>query len=103
MQMESSEGGPEPWLKTWQGSDVSGGPVVKTVHSQWRGNGFDPQVAQQVEKSPAGDLGSIPESERSPGEENGNPLQYSFLEHPMDMGAWRATVSGVIKSQTQLK
>ena len=36
----------------------------------------------------AGDLGSIPESGRSPGEGNGNPLQYSCLENPMDRGAW---------------
>ena len=35
-----------------------------------------------------GDLGSIPESGRSPGEGNGNPLQYSCLENPMDGGAW---------------
>ena len=38
----------------------------------------------------------------SPGEGNGNPLQYSCLENPMDRGAWRATVHGVAKSQTQL-
>ena len=36
----------------------------------------------------AGDLGLIPGSGRSPGEGNGNPFQYSFLEHPMDRGAW---------------
>ena len=36
----------------------------------------------------AGDLGSIPGSERSPGEGNGNPLQYSYLENPMDGGTW---------------
>ena len=36
----------------------------------------------------AGDPGSIPGSERSPGEGNGNPLQYSCLENPMDRGAW---------------
>ena len=36
----------------------------------------------------AGDLGSIPGSGRSPGEGNGNPLQYSSLENPMDRGAW---------------
>ena len=41
-----------------------------------------------------GDLGSIPESGRSPGEGNGNPLQYSFLENSMDRGAWQATVHG---------
>ena len=48
----------------------------------------------------AGDLGSIPGSGRSPGEGNGNPLQYSCLENPMDGGAWWATVHGVAKSQT---
>ena len=40
---------------------------------------------------------------KSPGEGNGNPLQYSCLENPMDRGAWQATVHGVEKSQTQLK
>ena len=49
-----------------------------------------------------GDLGSIPGSERSPGEGNGNPLQYSCLENPMDQGAWWATVHGVAKSRTWL-
>ena len=42
----------------------------------------------------AGDPGSIPGSGRSPGEGNGNPLQYSFLENPMNRGAWQATVHG---------
>ena len=50
----------------------------------------------------AGDLGSIPGSGRSPGEGNGNPLQYSCLENPMDRGAWWATVHGVAKSQIRL-
>ena len=49
-----------------------------------------------------GDLGSIPGSERSPGEGNGNPLQYSCLENLMDRGAWQATAHGVTKSQTRL-
>ena len=49
-----------------------------------------------------GDPGSIPESGRSPGEGNGNPLQYPCLENSMDGGAWRATVHGVAKSQTRL-
>ena len=48
----------------------------------------------------AGDLGLIPEWERSPGEGNGNPLQYSCLENPVDGGAWWATVQGVAKSRT---
>ena len=38
-----------------------------------------------------------------PGEGNGNPLQYSCLENPMDRGAWRAAVDRVTKSRTQLK
>ena len=49
-----------------------------------------------------GDLGSIPASGRCPGEGNGNPLQYSCLENPMDGGAWWATVHGVPKSWTRL-
>ena len=50
-----------------------------------------------------GDLGSIPRLGRSPGEGNGNPLQYSYPENPMDRGAWWATVHGVTKSRTWLR
>ena len=50
----------------------------------------------------AGDPGSIPGLGRSPGEGNGNPLQYSCLENPIDGGAWWATVHGITKSRTQL-
>ena len=49
-----------------------------------------------------GDLGSILGLGRSPEEGNGNPLQYSRLENPMDGGAWWATVHGVAKSQARL-
>ena len=49
-----------------------------------------------------GDPGLIPGSGISPGEGNGKPLKYSFLENFMDRGAWWATVHGVTKSQTQL-
>ena len=49
-----------------------------------------------------GDLGSIPGSGRSPGEGQGNPLQYSCLKNPMDEGERWATVHSVAKSQTQL-
>ena len=64
-------------------------------------------MAQTVKKKKksacnAGDLGLIPGSGRSPGEGNGNPLQYSCLENSMDRGAWWATVHGVTKSQTRL-
>ena len=51
----------------------------------------------------AGDPGLIPGSGRSPGGGNGNPLQHSCLENPMDRGAWRPAVHGVIKRRTQLK
>ena len=49
-----------------------------------------------------GDVGSIPGLGRSPGEGNGNPLQYSCWENPMDRGASWDTVHGVAKSQTRL-
>ena len=49
-----------------------------------------------------GDLGLIPGSGRSPGEGNGNPLQYSCLGNPMDRGAWQATVHGVTNSRHNL-
>ena len=57
-----------------------------------------------VKNSPAsaGDMGSVPGSGRSPGEGNGNPLQYSYLEFPSDIGAWWAAVHGVAKSQIRL-
>ena len=61
-----------------------GGPVVKNLPAN------------------SGDTGSIPESGRSPGGGNGNPLQYSCLGNPMDRGARWAIVHRVIKSQKQL-
>ena len=50
----------------------------------------------------AGDLGLIPRLGRSTGERNGNPLEYSCLENPMDRGAWRATIHGVTKESDTL-
>ena len=50
----------------------------------------------------SGDAGLTPGSGRSPGEENGNPLQYSCLENPMDTGAWWTVVHGVPQSWTRL-
>ena len=47
----------------------------------------------------AGDVGSIPGLGRSPGEGNGNPLQYCCLGNPMDRGAWQVTILGVAKSR----
>ena len=57
---------------------------------------------QPAKAGDTGDTSLIPGLGRSPGEGNGNPLQYSCLENPMDRGAWRATVHGVAKSRTQL-
>ena len=61
-------------------------------------------VAQDSKESAhnAADPGSIPGLGRPPGEGNGNPLQYSCLENPMDRRAWQATARGVAKSQTGL-
>ena len=64
-----------------------GGSVSKKKKSIWQ----------------AGDVGSIPGSGRSPGEENGNPLQYSCLENFIDRGAWKATVHGVANCWTWLR
>ena len=61
------------------------------------------QMVLVEKKLPLGDLrdrGLIPGSGRSPGGGNGNPLQYSCLENPMDRGAWQAIVHGVAKNQT---
>ena len=64
--------------------------------------GFPGGSEVKASASTVGDPGSIPGLGRSPGEGNGNPLQYSCLGNPMDRGAWQATVHGVAKSQTQL-
>ena len=61
-------------------------------------------LAQSVKESicNAGDQGSIPESRRFPEEGNGNPLQYSCLENPMDRGAWWAIVHGIARVRHDL-
>ena len=64
--------------------------------------GFPGGLEGKASTCNVGDLGSIPESGRSPGEGNGNPLQYSCLENPMDRGAWEAAVHEVTKSRTRL-
>ena len=67
------------WIEEWKG---------------FPGGSDDTESACNV-----GEPGLIPGSERSPGEGNGNPLQYSCLENPMDKGAWQTTVHWVTKSQ----
>ena len=81
-----------PWKEqqSWILSPHSPGPIFR----KWL----------RVKNLPAtaGDPGSIPGLERSPGGGHGNPLQYSCLENPTDRGAWWATVHGVAKSWTWL-
>ena len=60
------------------------------------------KICLQCRRLPAGDLGLIPGSGRSPGEENGNPFQYSCLGNPMDKGAWWATAHGVARVRHDL-
>ena len=69
-----------------------------TVHNDIKGSpgGLDDKESACNVRDP----GLILWSGRSPGERNGNPLQYSCLENPMDGGAWQATDPGVAKSQT---
>ena len=59
--------------------------------------GFPHSSVSKVFACNDGDPGSIPGLGRSPGEGNGNPLQYSCLENPKDRGAWQATVHGVTR------
>ena len=76
------------FLEIWSSSsswlDFPGGSVVRNLPAN------------------AGDMDSIAGSGRSPGEGNGNPLQYSYLGNPTDRGAWWATVHGVTKGQKGL-
>ena len=70
------------WLSFIQTGAFPGGSVVKNLPANTK------------------DAGSVPRLERSPGERNGNLLQYSCLGNPLDRGAWRAVVPGVAKSWT---
>ena len=74
--------------------------IVKTIWTSHMG----PVVRNPpVNAGDVRDVGSVPGSGRSPGEGNGNPLQYSCLENPLDRGVWRVTVHGVPKCWIQLK
>ena len=64
--------------------------------------GFPHSSVSKESACNAGDPGSIPGLGRSPGEGNGNPLQYSFLENLMDRGPWRATAHGVARVRQDL-
>ena len=75
---------------------------LKRLSSSRSSKGFPGGSEVKAFASNAGDPGSIPGSGSSPGRGNGNPLQYSCLENPMDRGAWKATVHGVVTSRTRL-
>ena len=77
-----------------EGSLTCCGPWVT---KSWTKLGFPSGSDNKVPTCNAGDPGSIPGLGRSPKEGNGNPLQYSCLENPMDRGPWEATVHGVTK------
>ncbi len=73
---------------------------MKTLQALKVSLGFPGGAVDQNPPANAGNMGLIPGLGRSPGEGNGNPLQYSGLENPMDRGAWQATVHRVTKSWT---
>ena len=74
---------------------TSSTPLVMEVSSTSWNKGFPCSSVGKESAYSAGDLGLIPGSGRSPGEGNGNPLQYPCLENPMDRGAWWTAVHGV--------
>ena len=71
--------------------------TFRLLHERYEGF-----LCSSVGKSSVGDLDSIPGSGGSPGEGNGNPLQYSCLENPMDSGDWQATVHGLVRVRHDL-
>ena len=104
----------QKWLeraseKDWLDFYVTGREVEWVPCAGWSLHDFNiprtSQVALVVKNLPANagdirDVGSTPGLERSPGEQNGNPLQDSCLEYPMDRGAWRSTVVRAAESDT---
>ena len=76
-------------------------PVAPTDHP-YVSYGFLRWLRGKESAYQAGNAGYVPGLRRSSGEGNGNPLQYSCLENPMDGGAWQATVHGVANSRTRL-
>ena len=71
--------------------------VISSVNQLYGNRGFPGGSVVKNPSANTGDVSLIPGLGRSPGEENGNPLQYSCLENPMDRGAWWAIVHGVTK------
>ena len=83
--------------------ESSPAPQFKSISSSVLSLLWTSLVAQMVDSTcSAGDMGSVPGLGRSPGEGNGNPLQYSCLKNSMDRGAWQVAVHRVKKSWTRL-
>ena len=106
------------WFSDWTTTLLEGNMTRVKMRELWKWNKKDAEQGNAMNyfphnasgKEPAcqyrrlsRDSGSIPGSGRSPGEGNGNPLQYSCLENPMDRGSWWAAIHRVIKSWTKLK
>ena len=98
---------PGEYVKECMDQDVSTTGFIAPIQRQLGAHqGLPPWLSSKestFNAGAAGDIGLIPGLGRSPGGGHGNPLQYSFLENPMDRGAWQATVHRVKKSQTLLK
>ena len=89
---------PQEASKLWASAKEKGGVSINSL-------GFLSGSAGKESFFNAGDtedMGSIPGLERSPGERNGNSLQYLCLGNPIDKGPWWATIHAVAKSQTRL-
>ena len=87
----------------WRGlpsADPSGPTQLGSVHAPVGFPGGSVVKIRPANAGVTGDAGSIPGLGKSAGAGNGNPLQYTFLENPMDREAWWATVQGVARSQT---
>ena len=86
-------------LRANEENSYNSGHSVKNIQKQFCGKLI---LLCSANSGDTGDMGLIPRSGRSPGEGNGNPLQYSCLENPRDRGAWWGTIHKVTKSWTRL-
>ena len=104
-----SHGSADPFITVFLEASEMQIPSTAQIHGMRNSGELGPQIClsshcscDSVVKNPsadAGDASLIPGSGRSPGGENGNRLQYPYLENPMDRGAWQATVHGVPESE----
>jgi len=91
-----------PWFRWKNGSKYDILVIYNNVGFPCSSVSKESSCNARISAYDAGDLGSISGLRRSPGEGNGNPLQYSCLGNPMDRGAWWATVHGVARVRHDL-